>query len=246
VSELIQKITNGVVDEPKKNSTSKSKASNALGKDAFLQLLATQMKYQDPMNPNTDTEYVAQLATFSQLEQLQNLSKTSDNSLAYGLVGKNVRLNIKNSDTGDVQQKDGPVDFVSMSDGEAKLSVDGNLYSMDQLETVFDPVYILQKGLPGIKDKTELVYDAQNPDNVSFKVNLGEGETVADKVAVAINNTKLDDKLITLSGNKVTIDKSAFIGYKDGTYPVQVVFNDPLYTTDKEKVTLKVINAAER
>ena len=55
------------------------RGSTDLGKDAFLQLLVTQMQNQDPMNPSTDTEYVAQLAQFSQLEQLQNLEPNRRN-----------------------------------------------------------------------------------------------------------------------------------------------------------------------
>ena len=54
-----------------------TKGTTDLGKDAFLQLLVCQMQNQDPMNPNSDTEYVAQLAQFSQLEQLQNLGTES-------------------------------------------------------------------------------------------------------------------------------------------------------------------------
>lgn len=53
-------------------------SSNALGKDAFLQLLVTQMKNQNPLDPQDNTQFVAQLAQFSSLESMQNLTSTVD------------------------------------------------------------------------------------------------------------------------------------------------------------------------
>ena len=47
-----------------------------LGRDAFLQLLVTQLRHQDPMQPQADGEFIAQLAQFSSLEQLTQMSKT--------------------------------------------------------------------------------------------------------------------------------------------------------------------------
>ena len=51
------------------------RAQNSLGSDAFLQLLVTQLQNQDPTNPESNTEFVAQLATFSSLEQLTSINK---------------------------------------------------------------------------------------------------------------------------------------------------------------------------
>ena len=53
-------------------------SSDALGRDAFLQLLTTQLAHQDPLQPQSDTEFIAQLAQFSSLEQLTQMRGTLD------------------------------------------------------------------------------------------------------------------------------------------------------------------------
>ena len=54
--------------------TNKALSDNGLGRDAFLKLLVTQLQHQDPTAPQADTQFVAQLATFSSLEQLSQMN----------------------------------------------------------------------------------------------------------------------------------------------------------------------------
>jgi flagellar hook assembly protein FlgD len=54
-------------------------AGGAMGKDQFVQLLVTEMKNQDPMNPMDGKELAAQLAQFSSVEQLMNINTKLDN-----------------------------------------------------------------------------------------------------------------------------------------------------------------------
>jgi flagellar basal-body rod modification protein FlgD len=242
MSDLVQSVKNGEVQQTKSTTTTKKSTNNELGKDAFLQLLTTQMKYQDPLNPNTDTEYISQLATFSQLEQLQNLSTAASNSQAFSLVGKNVIVKAENT-SGDTTYINGRVDFVNMSGSKAQLSINGSLYGIDQLDSVIDDTYLTEQGLPGVSSTVALKYDATNPKDLTFDVNLGSGKTVADKVAVAINDQIVDSSLVSVSGNKVTIKASALSNLDNGNYKVTVAFNDSQYTTIKDKVTLQVQNA---
>ncbi|MDV9034049.1 flagellar hook assembly protein FlgD [Pseudomonas sp. RAC1] len=59
-----------------KKNTTESTDKNALGKDAFLQLLVTQMQHQNPLDPQDNSEFVSQLAQFSSLEGIQTLNQS--------------------------------------------------------------------------------------------------------------------------------------------------------------------------
>ena len=112
------------------------KKNNAgLDKEAFLQLVVAQMQYQDPLEPMDNTEYVSQLATFSQLEATQNLADTISQGMANDLVGKYVILN---TDLGTVS---GKVDYVMYENGKILMAVNDGLYDIDTLDTVADSNY---------------------------------------------------------------------------------------------------------
>lgn len=245
MAEIIAGVKDGVLEQANKaiTTTNKSKVGTSkLGKDSFLQLLVCQMQNQDPLNPSTDTQFVSQLATFSQLEELQNLTASTDKSQAFTLVGKDVILTTTDS-SGKTTYVDGRVDFINMGKSKVQLSVNGNLYDMEQLYTVIDNRYIIEKGRPKVPEKVNFEFDADNPGDLTFEVNLGEGDTVATQVAVIINNLILDAKYVTLDGKKVTISKDVLSSLPNGEYKPAVVFNDSLYTTVSDQVNVKVINS---
>lgn len=81
----------------------------SLGKDDFLQLLVTKLQYQDPLSPMADEDFIAQLAQFSSLEQMNNIAEgistsnqwdylqmqSINNTMASGLIGKDVKASYK-------------------------------------------------------------------------------------------------------------------------------------------------------
>jgi len=84
----------------KGSSAATADASKTMGKEAFLTLLITQLQHQDPLNPADSTEFTAQLAQFSSLEQLSNINKNLDalklyqasinNAQAVAFIGKEI------------------------------------------------------------------------------------------------------------------------------------------------------------
>ncbi|MDR2888791.1 MAG: flagellar hook capping protein [Lachnospiraceae bacterium] len=132
-----------MVDKASASSTSEAKSASgngAMDKDAFLQLLVAQMKYQDPLEPASNTEYISQYATFSELEQMQNMSASLELSRASSLVGKTVTIRTQ-LENGDIQEVEGNVDFVVYENNKAMLSIDGELYSANDVYATVDDAY---------------------------------------------------------------------------------------------------------
>jgi flagellar basal-body rod modification protein FlgD len=112
-------------------------ASHELGKDDFLKILITQMSNQDPTSPLENTEFIAQMAQFSSLEQMTNMSQSFEklsvmmhSNEAASMLGKNVELNVGDTTTS------GVVEAVTRG-STPQVQVGGMYYDMDKIKTVY-------------------------------------------------------------------------------------------------------------
>ena len=122
-------------------STEKTSSNNGLDKNAFLQLLVAQMKYQDPLEPTSNTEYVSQLATFTELEEMQNLVSAADKERASTLVGQIVTVKVTGANGSETYQQ-GVVDYVTYEGSKTLLGINGGEYSLDDLISIEDAEYV--------------------------------------------------------------------------------------------------------
>jgi flagellar basal-body rod modification protein FlgD len=109
-------------------SASQGSDNSRLGKMDFLQILVTQLRYQDPLRPMDDRDFAAQLAQFSALEQLTEQTRWSQMSYGLGLVGQKVTYR-----TAEGGIASGIVTALRMVDGVPTLTIGGVEVGLDQV-----------------------------------------------------------------------------------------------------------------
>ena len=142
---IFSDIVNGTVTNESTSSNISSvknkntgKGSATLDVNDFLQLMVTQMQYQDPLEPTDNTQYIAQMATFTQVESTAQMGNTVKQQMASDLVGKSVIMTTDNNSAGYIA---GKVDYWETIDGVVYLGIGGNLYDIADLDTVMDSKY---------------------------------------------------------------------------------------------------------
>lgn len=112
-------------------------AQQSLGKDDFLKLLITQLSNQDPTSPMDNTQFIAQMAQFSSLEQMTNMNQEFGklnnmlvSSQAVGTIGKTVDV-----DVGGVKTT-GTVDAVTYGNNP-QVRIGNMYYDMKQISAVY-------------------------------------------------------------------------------------------------------------
>ncbi|MGA2175609.1 MAG: flagellar hook capping FlgD N-terminal domain-containing protein [Verrucomicrobiota bacterium] len=106
--------------------------SQSLNQADFLKLLVTQMSSQDPLNPQSDTAFAAQLAQFSALQSSQNMEGDLQTLQADSLIGQTVTLT---PSTG-AAQVSGVVSSVQIASGTPEIVVNGQTYTLSQVAAV--------------------------------------------------------------------------------------------------------------
>ena len=105
-----------------------------LGQQDFLNLLVTQMQNQDPMNPMSDTDFVAQMAQFSTLSTMDTMQSNMAEQQANGLIGLTVGVTDQQGNL-----VTGTVTGVDVVSGSPELVINGQTYGLSQLVAVTAP-----------------------------------------------------------------------------------------------------------
>ncbi|ASN07385.1 flagellar hook assembly protein FlgD [Virgibacillus necropolis] len=133
------------------NQSTTRQPSPELGKEEFLQILMTQLQNQDPTNPMDDREFISQMASFSSLEQMMNMSKSIDTLVQSQLVspvikyshmiGKEVSYQNYEEETGEkLDIESSNVIAVSQKEGWAILELEnGKKIYADAILQISDP-----------------------------------------------------------------------------------------------------------
>lgn len=179
------------------------KVGSQLGKEDFLLLLVTQMQYQDPLSPQENTDFVAQLAQFSALEQMSNLNQTVSNNSAYALIGQEVVIH-HTSSTGDVQEIQGSVEKVTIRNGTAYVTVDGQDFLYDEVVQVIDMGYLISTYLPKVTaQKLEFVH--HDPQDLKISgIDMGTKDYKATSFAVVLMDASDNAKTVGIDKKYLT------------------------------------------
>ncbi|MGD6832726.1 flagellar hook assembly protein FlgD [Sutcliffiella halmapala] len=189
------------------------KQNNVLGKDDFLRLLMAQLQNQDPMNPMEDREFIAQMATFSSLEQMTNLNtsmegfiKSQNKQQALAMqqyLGSEVTWQevYYVDEEPFVETKTGNVTSISMNEGNGKLiTSDGSEVSLEQLIKVTQPDDSIQNSSTLlqashlIEKKVSLLYNGKTYENLTVNSVVSKD----GKTYLTVSDPNLEDVKIPL------------------------------------------------
>jgi flagellar basal-body rod modification protein FlgD len=137
----VSSINASLISATDASSTNKV-STNELSSQDFLNLLTVQLQNQDPMNPMQDTEFLSQMASFTSLEQMQDLNgnfqkfaQSQQDIASQAYLGREVLINQASGES-----VSGIVQAVSKaSDGGITVTVGSQEYAVSQIERVSLP-----------------------------------------------------------------------------------------------------------
>lgn len=118
--------------------------SGVLGKDQFLKILITQLQNQDPAAPMQDRDFIAQMAQFSSLEQMMNMTNELKGlrqslGIASGMIGLEVVWMTYNANGQPVGEETGVVGAIIVQDGKQFAQVGSRLVDVDHIVAMKNP-----------------------------------------------------------------------------------------------------------
>jgi len=199
-----------------------SRNTGELGKDDFLNLLVTSLRFQDPLNPTDDKEFIAQMAQFSALEQMQNLNTSFTATKAYSLIGRSILAYVRDPSTGAVTEVQGDVTSVVYSGGKYYAVVRGREVPVEDIIEV-----------------TEGSYSSYN--------NLSQYTSLIGCLVNGIVYNPADGDMIKVTGVVRSLQKGIYEDYAvlDGVSVEIAGLNSSIRTTDPEYVKNKLTTAYE-
>ena len=131
-------------------SSSSSSSNGTLTMDDFFTLLVAQLSNQDMYNTMDDSEFMGQMAQFSMVQALSDLSELSMTSYGVSLIGKEVTI-AQTGDDGTVSSLKGIVESVNFFNGSTQVVVDGKNYGLSSVMIVKEPDIIIPKTTDQVK-----------------------------------------------------------------------------------------------
>ena len=108
----------------------------SLGQDQFLALMVEQMKNQDFMSPTDNSEYIAQMAQFSMVQQIQQMNYYTNATYATSLIGKTVKIASADQFATDISTSTGVVSGIKLNGTSFEVVVDGQSYGLKNIMEV--------------------------------------------------------------------------------------------------------------
>ncbi|MGM7681697.1 flagellar hook assembly protein FlgD [Cytobacillus sp. Hm23] len=192
--------------------------SSALGKDEFLKILMTQLQNQDPLNPMEDKDFIAQMATFSSLEQMTNMNDSIErlieqtiqtNLVSYQqFVGKEVLYhqvveNTEDTDEPTIVEGTGVIKSVQYNDGEVSFELEdgtvintGNISGINNTTSdnqILQGSELIGKTVTWIgEDETEITSIVQSVlfsnGQTTYQLDDEDGTTISASQIIKISN----------------------------------------------------------